>query len=244
MPTGAIVAGGRSTRFGDVDKSVAELGGVPMIRRVANRLAGVDDPVPPGADRASGCDPVVDDLVVNCRPDQRDAITAAMEGVPLPIRWALDDDSDRGPVAGIRNACRAAPDEYVLVVACDMPFVDPWFAASLFDDARGQGVDGSDGASGTGVHDDARRSYDAAVPRLSDRWLQTTQAVYHADAMATACDRTLARGERKVLDTVEGLDAVVVDDATIRSRTTERTFTNVNTQAELDDAEAFLAPHV
>ncbi len=227
MPTGAIVAGGRSARFGDADKSVAELGGVPMIRRVANRLAGVDDPIPPGADRASGGDPVVDDLVVNCRPDQRDAIAAAMEGVPLPVRWALDDDVDQGPVAGIRNACRAAPDEYVLVVACDMPFVDPGFMLSLFDDAVGDDP----------PHDSP---IDAVIPQLADRWLQTTQAVFRADRMATACGRALARGDRKLLNVIEPLNSVIVDDATIHERTTERTFTNVNTRDELDEAAAVI----
>ncbi len=231
MVTGAVIAGGRSTRFGDADKSVAELCGVPMIRRVTNRLAGVDDPVPPGAARAAGGDPVVDDVVVNCRPDQRDAIGAAMEGVSLPIRWALDDDTDQGPVAGIQNACRAAPGEYVFVVACDMPFVDPAFAATLLADAAGE----------TALR---ARPADAAVPRLDDRWFQTTQAVYRAERMADACDRALARGDRKILDVIETLDAVVVDDATIRDRTTERTFTNVNTRDELDEAAAFLGEYL
>ena len=220
MTTGAIVAGGRSTRFGDVDKSVAELGGVPMIRRVANRLAGTDDPVPPGATRAAGGDPVVDDFVINCRPAQRDAIADALDGFELPVRWALDDEPDQGPVAGIRNVCRAAPDEYVVVVACDMPFVDPAFVETLVDDAAG---------------------HEAAVPRLDDRWFQTTQAVYHADAMAAACDRALARGNRKILDPLDELDRVVVGDAAIRERTTERTFTNVNTREELAEAEAIVA---
>ena len=48
MTTGAIVAGGRSTRFGDRDKAVAELAGVPMIRRVADRLPRVPVPTPEG----------------------------------------------------------------------------------------------------------------------------------------------------------------------------------------------------
>lgn len=225
MPTGAIIAGGRSTRFGDADKSVAELGGVPMIRRVADRLAGADDPVPPGASRAGGGDPVVDDLVVNCRPDQREAIAEALDGCPLPVRWALDAEPDRGPLAGIRNACRAAPDEYALVVACDVPFVDPSFAATLFADAAAAGAD-------------------AAIPRLDDRWFQTTQAVYRADATAAACDRALARGDGKVLAAVEELSVVRVDDATIRERTTEHTFTNVNTSEEFEAAAARLAEYV
>ncbi|MFC7325183.1 molybdenum cofactor guanylyltransferase [Halorubrum rutilum] len=220
MTTGAVVAGGRSTRFGDRDKAVAELAGVPMIRRVADRLAGTDDPVPPGAARAAGGDPVVDELVINCRPDQREAIAAALAGTALPVTWALDDEPDLGPTAGIRNACRAAPSGYVAVVACDTPFVDPGFLASLREDAAG---------------------HDAAVPRLDDRWFQTTQAVYRADAMADACDRALARGDRKVVAALDELDRVVVDDETIRSRTTDRTFTNLNTREEFAEAEAAIA---
>ena len=219
MKTGAIVAGGRSTRFGSADKSVAELAGVPMIRRVANRLTGADDPVSPGAERASSGDPVVDELVVNCRPDQRDAIAAAMEGVPIPVAWALDDEPDQGPIAGIRNACRAAGGEYAFVVACDMPFVDPGFAATLFEDAT---------------------DYDAAVPQLNDQWYQTTQAVYATDPMADACERALARGDRKILDPLAELEYVVVDDDAIRARTTERSFENVNTREELEAAESYI----
>ena len=219
MPTGAIVAGGRSTRFGDADKSVAPLAGVPMIRRVANRLAGVDDPIPPGAARAAGGEPVVDELVINCRPDQRDAIADGLADLSTPLRWALDDETDRGPTAGIRNACRAARNEYALVVACDMPFVDPAFAGFLFEQAAG---------------------HDAAVPRLNDQWYQTTQAVYRTATMADACDRALARGDRKVLAPLSELSYAVVGDDAIRDRTDERSFENVNTREELEAAEAYI----
>ena len=67
----AVVAGGRSTRFGDRDKAVADLAGTPMIRRVADRLADVTDR-----------------LVVNCRADQRAAIEDAIAGYPNPVRYA------------------------------------------------------------------------------------------------------------------------------------------------------------
>ena len=225
MTTGAILAGGRSTRFGDADKAVAPIAGVPMVRRVADRLAGTDDPVPPGADRAGGGDAVADELVVNCRPDQRAAIAEALSGLPLPVRWAIDDEPDRGPLAGIRNACRTATDPRAAVVACDMPFVDPDFLAAMCEMTAEAGAE-------------------AAVPRLDDRWYQTTQAVYATEPAAEACQRALDRGDRKVLALVDGVDAVVVDDETIRSLTTERTFTNVNTQSELDEAERAVAAAV
>ncbi len=120
MGDAVIVAGGRSTRFGDRDKAVAELAGVPMIRRVADRLVGVTDR-----------------LVVNCRADQRASIAAALEGYPPPVAFAIDPTPDEGPMAGIRAGLDAARTPYAFVVACDMPFVQPEFVSHLFDRAMG-----------------------------------------------------------------------------------------------------------
>ena len=198
MRTGVIVAGGRSTRFGDRDKAVADLAGTPMIRRVADRMG-----------------PVVDALVVNCRPDQVDDVTAALEGVGLPVTVAEDPEPDLGPMAGIRTGLRAAESEYAAVVACDMPFVAPALLEHLFGVAEG---------------------HDAAVPRLEDRWFQTTQAVYHAARMAAACERALDRGERKVLAPLEDLDYVVVDEPAVR----EVASLDVNTREDFEAATARL----
>jgi len=116
MREGALLAGGRSTRFGDADKAVAELAGVPMVRRVADRVATV-----------------VDGLVVNCRGDQVDAIEAALAGVSVPVHFAPDPTPDLGPLAGIGTAMRAAESALAAVVACDMPFVEPALLDRLFD---------------------------------------------------------------------------------------------------------------
>ncbi len=120
MRSGVIIAGGRSTRFGDVDKSVAPLDGVPMIRRVTDQL-----------------EPVIDRLVVNCREDQVDPIDAALENSPLSPTFAVDPEPDLGPMAGIETGLRAVSTEYTAVVACDMPFVDPDFVEFLFQRAAG-----------------------------------------------------------------------------------------------------------
>ena len=116
-----IVAGGRSTRFGDEDKAVAELLGTPMVRRVADRLAGV-----------------VDGVVVNCRREQVDPIGEAMAGYGREVTFAEDTEPDRGPMAGIRTGLRAVESEYAFVAACDMPFVDPALVDHLFDRASGR----------------------------------------------------------------------------------------------------------
>ncbi|QLD87984.1 molybdenum cofactor guanylyltransferase [Natronomonas salina] len=123
MRAGVVIAGGRSTRFGDADKAVAPLAGTPMIRRVADRLVDV-----------------VDLLVVNCRRDQRTAIEDALGGYPLSVRFALDPTADEGPMSGIRTGLREAESagaKYAAVVACDMPFVEPSFLEELFERAAG-----------------------------------------------------------------------------------------------------------
>lgn len=159
--------------------------------------------------------PVIDDLVLNCRADQVAAIAQAIEGYQHDHRFAEDPEADLGPMAGIRTGLRAAASEYALVVACDMPFVDAVLVTHCFDVATG---------------------HDAAVPRLDDQWFQTTQAVYHSDAMAAACERALDRGDRKILAALEELDYVVVEEPAVRDYASLDTFENVNTQADLANA--------
>lgn len=120
MTDAVILAGGRSTRFGDTDKAVARLAGRAMIRRVADRLLSTTDRV-----------------VVNCRDDQLEAIGEAFADYPRPVTVAEDPDPDEGPMAGIRTGLRATESEYAFVVACDMPFVDPALVTHLFERARG-----------------------------------------------------------------------------------------------------------
>ncbi|MDL5361141.1 molybdenum cofactor guanylyltransferase [Halalkalicoccus sp. NIPERK01] len=120
MPDGVVLAGGRSTRFGDEDKATADLAGTPMIRRVGDRLEGVTDR-----------------LVVNCRADQTRAIESAFDGYPNPVTIAEDPAPDEGPMAGIMTGLRATASEYAFVAACDMPFVEPALVSYLLSRAEG-----------------------------------------------------------------------------------------------------------
>jgi len=191
---GVVLAGGYSTRFGERDKAVADLAGTPMIRRVVDRL-----------------EPIVDELVINCRAEQVSAVETALEGGPT-VSFAIDPIPDRGPMAGIMTGFREASGEYAAVVACDMPFFDPDLVDHLFGRAAG---------------------HDAAVPRLDEQWYQPTQAVYQVAPMVAACERALERDERTIIEPLFALDYVVVDEAELRERTTLLTFENVNTRDEL-----------
>ncbi|MFD1599989.1 molybdenum cofactor guanylyltransferase [Halobellus rarus] len=193
-----VLAGGRSTRFGDRDKAVADLDGTPMIRRVVDRLA-----------------PVVDEVVVNCRDDQVDAVADAFSDASFDPTFAIDRDPDAGPMAGIARGLEVVTAEYTVVVACDMPFVDPDVVEFLFERAAGA---------------------DAAVPR-PDEWYQTTQAVYRTEAMAAACRRALDRGDDRIVAPLSDLEEVVVDADEIESVGSLDTFENVNTPEEFEAAK-------
>jgi molybdenum cofactor guanylyltransferase len=118
MRAGVILAGGYSTRFGEADKTLADVDGVPMIRRVATRLDGV-----------------VDELVVNCRAAQVEEIERALSG--MAVEFAVDPEPDGGPLVGVRTGLAATDAAYAAVVAADMPLVDPGFVSFLFDRAAG-----------------------------------------------------------------------------------------------------------
>lgn len=199
MRSAVIIAGGRSTRYGERDKSLAELGDKPMIRRVADRLAGVTD-----------------EVVLNCRDDQRDSLTDALSGYENPVRVAEDPEPDEGPMAGMAAGLHEARGEYALVVACDMPFVDPGVVEVLFERAAGHA---------------------AAIPEMDDGWYQTTQAVYRAGAMAAACEDALERGDRKILAPLDSLDWVAVPESTIADAGDLETFENLNTRDAVAEAE-------
>jgi len=114
--TGVVVAGGRSTRFGDREKALAEFEGEPMLRRVVAALG-----------------PVTDAVVVNCRPDQRAAFAEALERVDTEVRFALDERPDEGPLVGLLTALSAVEADLAVVLGCDMPLAAPGALSALRD---------------------------------------------------------------------------------------------------------------
>lgn len=200
MRGGVIVAGGYSTRFGDQDKALAELGDTPMVRHIADRIA-----------------PAVDTVVVNGRYDQLDALALAMDGFSVDVAYAPDEEAGRGPVGGIAAGLAALPPavDHALVVACDMPYLDPAVVEKLFE--RAEAVDAP-----------------AIVPRTEDGWYQVLHAVYEPGPMIDACRRALIDDERKILAPLSHLTVEVVEAEAIAGLS--RSVENVNTREAFDRA--------
>ena len=196
---GVVVAGGRSVRMGGREKAVVDVAGTPLIRRVAEGLT-----------------PAVEELVINCRADQREAIAGALSG--LAPTFALDAESDRGPVAGIATGLEATDAAYAVVVACDLPFLDTALVEYLFERAAGS---------------------DAAVPKPDD-WFEPLHAVYRPGPMAEACRDALVEGDVRIIEPLFSLEYEVVERTALVAHGSLDSFESVDTPVDLADAESRL----
>lgn len=98
---GIVLAGGRSTRFGE-DKSLYVLAGKPMYRHVYDLLHSAD---------------VCDHIVVS----SNDALKDKFDTLDVVV-----DDSDfvdYGPLGGLYAVAKEYPDSRFVLVSCDTPYV-------------------------------------------------------------------------------------------------------------------------
>jgi molybdenum cofactor guanylyltransferase len=106
--SGAVLVGGKSSRLGD-ERALAILDdGTPLIRAAIDALASV-------------CDDV---LLVGGDP-------ARFMRFDLPARWTSDAIPGEGPLAGILGALFAAEHDACLVLACDLPYLNPELLAAM-----------------------------------------------------------------------------------------------------------------
>jgi molybdopterin molybdotransferase len=116
--TGLILAGGRGTRMGTVDKGLQAFRGTTMAANVLERLA-----------------PQVGQVAINAN---QNLDTYAALGVPV---WPDDTPGFAGPLAGLEAGMRRATTPYLLTAPCDSPFLPPDLAERLFGALREQDAD-------------------------------------------------------------------------------------------------------
>lgn len=190
--TAAVLAGGRSLRMG-TDKALLPFEGELLISRVVQVAAGV-------------CEHVV---VVTNRPE---ALADAGLAPEVPI--LQDEIAFRGPLGGLVTALKNAPDDWVLAVAADMPWLSTDVIRALWD---------------------ARDGAQAVVP-VGAKGPEPLLALYHRDC-APYAQRVLDSGRRRVVAMLSSLKVVEVDIETLRTVDPDlRSLVNINTPEELADA--------
>ena len=98
--TGLVLAGGRGTRMGCVDKGLQPFGVVPMALHVMRRLQ-----------------PQVDGIMINANQN-----LAAYEAFGAPV-WPDAMAGYPGPLAGLQTGLMRCPTPYLVTVPCDSPFL-------------------------------------------------------------------------------------------------------------------------
>ncbi len=191
----AILAGGRARRFGGVDKSALEIGSVSIFERQLAALEGLADRI----------------VVIGGGPDRVAA---------RPVRVVPDRVPRAGALGGLYTALCEAATPYVLVIACDLPFVSARVLERLAALADG--------------------TADAVVPRTADG-VQPLCAVY-ARRLRYRVRRHIESGHLKVQDLLAAVRVREVGPDDLASLDpTGHSFFNVNTPGDLGQAVRFAA---
>lgn len=158
--TAAILAGGEARRLGGIDKSALMVGAASILDRQLSALRGLTPHI----------------LIV---ASDRGRVQAE----PAGVRVVIDRVPGAGALGGLYTALVEARTDQVLVIGCDMPFLNAPFLAYLVE--RG-------------------RDADAAVPR-DDRGHHPLCASY-ARRTAAHVRARIDAGALRVGDALEGLD--------------------------------------
>jgi molybdopterin-guanine dinucleotide biosynthesis protein A len=114
--TGLILAGGRGTRMGHVDKGLQTFRGAPMALHVLMRLQ-----------------PQVGELMINANQN-----IGPYESFGVPV-WPDEMQGFEGPLAGMQTGLIHCTTEYMVTAPCDSPFLPTDLVARL-----GQGLRAAD----------------------------------------------------------------------------------------------------
>jgi len=176
------------------DKAALPFGGESMLERIARIVGGV-----------------ADEVIVVGRLDQQ---------APAGVTVVHDSVEDLGPLAGIAAGLSASRTDLNLVVACDMPLVNPAVLMRLVE-----------------MIDD----HDACVA-IADGHVSALCGVYRSRA-AKSAHTLLDSGERRVMRLLDRIDTNRVDAASLRDLDPNLdTFLSVDTPEKYADALRTLIP--
>lgn len=183
--TGLILAGGRGSRMGSIDKGLVPLAGKPMVAHVLERLA-----------------PQVQRMLINANQNQE---TYAALGMPV---WPDAMPDFAGPLAGLQTGLMHCDTPYLVTAPCDSPFLPTDLVARLAQALQTQDADLAVAVTGEGATRQPHPVFSLAkaslLPHLTaflegggrkvDRWYATLRVaeVHFADEAAFRNINTLA----------------------------------------------------
>jgi len=166
-----ILAGGRSERFqrgGEprVDKALTVVNGITILERMVVQLRNC-----------------VDEIVISVGSEEskRSYIQALPPGIVGGVRILVDDVTPGGPLAGIATSVKHIEAKQLLVLSCDIPFLNPAVIGALFDRIRAS---------------------DAAIPIWSSGVLEPLMAVYKRSRVRSSCPMLSSAGRRRPSDLI------------------------------------------
>ncbi len=195
--SGIVLAGGMSRRLGRT-KAIETVGGERLIQRVLQRLSEVAG----------------ETLVVVADPGQ-----AAAFGLPDEVRAVVDVYPGGGSLGGIFSGLDSISQDWGVVAACDMPFVNIDLVRHMLS---------------------LRNDVDAVVPMLDGR-PEPTHAAYSRSCLGPM-ERSLKAGDLRIVSFFDDVRVRYVSQDEVDTFDPEHlSFFNVNTQDDLDRAVALAA---
>jgi len=183
----AVLVGGASSRMGR-DKARVPWNGVPMVRCVADALG-------------------------SCVTRVRLVIRPGSEP-PLDLPCIEDVRAERAPIVGVHAALKACESAAVLVVACDLPELDPALVLALL--ALVPAADGAD-----------------VVAPLGAKGHEPLFAVYRP-RLLSEFERRIEAGELSLQSLLRDVETLGVPEAVLRELDPElRSLRNVNRPQDL-----------
>lgn len=190
----AIQAGGESRRMG-VDKAFLPFLGENLLERVMKRVA-----------------PLADELLITTNHPER----YLNSGVPL----FKDVLPGKGALGGLLTALSVAKFPILIVVACDMPFVNPDILIAATDRLNSYRAD-------------------AVVPLLKQGF-EPFHAVYRRETCLNAVQTALDKGERRLISWFPSVKIIpFAEKDLLQYDPFQIAFWNVNTKVDLQRAEEF-----
>jgi len=113
-----ILAGGRASRLGGVDKAFIKLNGKPLIKHIIERVRDIFSKIV---------------VVIQKNGDKNKFNSILLSGLTV----AEDAYEGKGPLSGIISGINNLQTRYAAVIPCDTPFVNPRVVKFLFQEVEG-----------------------------------------------------------------------------------------------------------